>query len=56
MAPTGVIIVDIVPCILYVIEGDMLCGHYGPHSPQIQGTVWNYPKFHELMLIVDDMS
>ena len=37
---TGVIIVDIVPCILYVIqdmqEGNMLCGHYGPHTPQIQ--------------------
>jgi hypothetical protein len=40
MGPTGVIIVDIVPCILYVIqdmqEGDMLCGRYGPLTPQIQ--------------------
>jgi hypothetical protein len=40
MGPTGVIIVDIVPCILYVFqvmqEGNMLCGHYGPHTPQIQ--------------------
>jgi hypothetical protein len=40
MDQTGVIIVDIVPCILNVIqdmqEGDMLCGHYGPSSPQIQ--------------------
>jgi hypothetical protein len=40
MGPTGVIIVDIVPCILYVIqdmqEGNMLCGRYGPHTPEIQ--------------------
>jgi len=40
MGPTGVIGVDIVPRILYVIqdvqEGDMLCGRYGPHTPQIQ--------------------
>jgi hypothetical protein len=40
MGPTGVIIVDILPCILYVIqnmqEGNMLCGRYGPHMPQIQ--------------------
>ncbi len=40
MGPTGVIVVDFVPCILYVIhdmqEGDMLCGSYGPHTPQIQ--------------------
>jgi hypothetical protein len=40
MGPTGVIVVDIVPCILFVIqdmqEGDMLCGRYGPHTPQIQ--------------------
>jgi hypothetical protein len=40
MSPTGVIIVDIVLCIFYVIkdmqEGDMLCGRYGPHSPPIQ--------------------
>ncbi len=40
MGPTGVIVVDIVLCILYVIqdmqEGDMLCGLYGPHTPQIQ--------------------
>ena len=40
MGPTGVIFVDIVPCTLYVIqdmqEGNMLCGRYGPHTPQIQ--------------------
>ncbi len=40
MGPTGIIVVDIVPCILYVIqdmqEGDMLCRRYGPHTPQIQ--------------------
>jgi hypothetical protein len=40
MGPTGVIVVDIIPCILYVIqdmqEGDMLCGRYGPYTPQIQ--------------------
>jgi hypothetical protein len=40
MGPTGVIVMDIVPCILFVIqdmqEGDMLCGRYGPHTPQIQ--------------------
>ncbi len=40
IGPTGVIIVDIVPCILYVLqdmqEGNMLCGRYGPHTPQIQ--------------------
>ena len=32
--------VDIVACILFVKqdmqEGDALCGHYGPHTPQIQ--------------------
>ena len=37
--PTGVIIVDIVPYILYVVkdmqEGNMLSECYGPHSPQI---------------------
>ncbi len=35
MGPTGAM-----PCILFVIqdmqEGDMLCGRYGPHTPQIQ--------------------
>jgi hypothetical protein len=40
MGPTGVIVVDTVPCILYGIqdmqEGDMLCGSYGPYTPQIQ--------------------
>jgi hypothetical protein len=40
IGPHGVIFVDIVPCILYVIqdmqEGNMLCGRYGPHMPQIQ--------------------
>ena len=40
MGPTGVIGVDIVPRILYVIqdvqEGDMLCVRYWPHMPQIQ--------------------
>ena len=40
MGPTGVIVVDIVPCILFVIqdmqEGDMLCGRHGPHTTQIQ--------------------
>jgi hypothetical protein len=40
MGPTGVTFVDSVPCILYVIqdmqESNMLCGRYGPHTPQIQ--------------------
>jgi hypothetical protein len=40
MGPTGVIIVDIVACILYVNqhmqEGNVLCGRYEPHTPQIQ--------------------
>jgi hypothetical protein len=40
VGPTGVIIVDIVPCILYVFqdmkEGNILCGHYGPHSPHFK--------------------
>ena len=37
---TGSIYVDIITCILFVIqdmqEGDALCGRYGPHTPQIQ--------------------
>lgn len=40
IGPTGTIKVDIVTCILFVIqdmqEGDMLCGRFGPHTPQIQ--------------------
>ena len=40
MGPKGFIRVDIVTCILFVIqdmqEGDMLCGRFGPHTPQIQ--------------------
>ncbi len=40
LGPTGSINVDIVTCILFVIqdmqEGDALCGRYGPHTPQIQ--------------------
>ena len=40
MGPKGFICVDIVTCILFVIqdmqEGDMLCGRFGPHTPQIQ--------------------
>ena len=40
IGPTGAMQVDIIPCILFVIqdmqEGDMLCGRYGPHTPQIQ--------------------
>ena len=37
---TGSIYVDIITCILFVIqdmqEGDALCGRYGLHTPQIQ--------------------
>jgi hypothetical protein len=41
MGPIGVIIVDIVPCILYVIQdlqegNNMLCGRYGLHTPHIK--------------------
>ena len=40
IGPKGFICVDIVTCILFVIqdmqEGDMLCGRFGPHTPQIQ--------------------
>ena len=40
LGPTGFMDVDIVTCILFVIqdmqEGDALCGRYGPHTPQIQ--------------------
>ena len=40
IGPLGVMTVDIIPCILFVIqdmqEGDMLCGRYGPHMRQIQ--------------------
>ena len=40
LGPTGSIHVDIVTCILFVIqdmqEGDALCGRYGPHTPQVQ--------------------
>ena len=40
LGPTGSLDVDIVTCILFVIqdmqEGDALCGRYGPHTPQIQ--------------------
>ena len=39
IGPTGSLRVDIVTCLLFVIqdmqEGDMLCGRFGPHSPQI---------------------
>jgi hypothetical protein len=37
---TGSMHVDIATCILFVIqnmqEGDALCGHYGPRTPQVQ--------------------
>ena len=40
LGPTGDLTVDIVPCILFIIqdmqEGDTLCGQYAPHSPAIQ--------------------
>ena len=40
LGPTGSIHVDFVTCILFVIqdmqEGDVLCGCYGPHTPQVQ--------------------
>ena len=40
LGPTGSLDVDIVTCILFVIqdmqEGDARCGRYGPHTPQIQ--------------------
>jgi hypothetical protein len=40
LGPDKSITVDIVTCILFVIqdmqEGDMLCGRYGPHTPLIQ--------------------
>lgn len=40
IGPNGSITVDIVTCILFVIqdmqEGDMLCGRYGPHTPLIK--------------------
>jgi Plavaka transposase len=40
LGPTGSMSVDIVTCILFVIqdmqEGDMLCGRFGPHTSQIQ--------------------
>ena len=40
MGPKGFIRVDIVTCTLFVLqdmqEGDMLCGRFGPHIPQIQ--------------------
>lgn len=40
MGSSGRITVDIIPCILFVIqdmqEGDMLCGRFGPHTQQIQ--------------------
>jgi len=38
--PNPQMIVNIIPCILCIIqdmqEGDMLCGRYGPHTPEIQ--------------------
>ena len=40
LGPAGSITVDIVTCILFVIqdmqEGDTLCGRYGPHTPLVQ--------------------
>ena len=40
LGPNGTIVVDVVTCILFVIqdmqEGDQLCGRYGPHAPRIQ--------------------
>ena len=40
LGPAGGMSVDIVTCILFVIqdmqEGDTLCGRYGPHTPEIQ--------------------
>ena len=40
IGPTGSMQVDIVTCILFIIqdmqEGDMLCGRFGLHTPQIQ--------------------
>ena len=40
LGPTGTICVDIVTCILFIIqdmqEGDMLCGRFGPHTSLIQ--------------------
>lgn len=40
LGPTGSICVDIVTCVLYIIqdmqEGDMLCGRFGPHTSLIQ--------------------
>ena len=40
LGPSGSIVVDIVPCILFIIqdmqEGDMLCGRFGPHTPAIR--------------------
>ena len=40
IGPSGFMCVDIVTCILFVIqdmqEGDTLCGRFGPHTPQIQ--------------------
>ena len=40
LGPTGSICVDIVTCILFIIqdmqEGDMLCGRFGPHTSLIQ--------------------
>jgi hypothetical protein len=40
LGPTGSMCVDIVTCILFIIqdmqEGDMLCGRFGPHTSLIQ--------------------
>jgi hypothetical protein len=40
LGPTGTICVDIVTCILFIVqdmqEGDMLCGRFGPHTSLIQ--------------------
>ena len=40
LGPTGTISVDIVTCILFIVqdmqEGDMLCGRFGPHTSLIQ--------------------
>ena len=40
LGPMGTICVDIVTCILFIIqdmqEGDMLCGRFGPHTSLIQ--------------------
>ena len=40
IGPNGHMSVDVITCILFIIqdmqEGDMLCGRYGPHTPQVQ--------------------